>query len=352
LHRPGKRSTVDVVRHLVGVQAQVIQASALALRARSTSVTMAAATRARVRDRSVVLTWAMRGTMHLIAAEDYRSLVPVLTEPHIARSRRRLAQEGVPPSDVDRAMDAIERILGRDGPMTRTEIAGRLRRSRIRTEGQAIAHLMWLAAAERSVCFGPHVEGTQTFVLARDWIEEESPRDRDRTLAELAVRYVRAHAPCTPADLAWWSGIRLRDADRAWRAVADRLEEIELDGVRLWRPKGRPVESPPGTVRLLPAFDEYLLGWKDRSFAVGAEHRRKVNKGGGWIHPVVVRDGEVIGLWKSKAARSDELVGVELFGEISPLIARRVNAEAKEVVAFIAKSRPHAGQSSSELAAP
>ena len=281
----------------------------------------------------------MRGTMHLIAAEDYWSLVPVLTEVHIARSRRRLAQEGLPPSDVERAMDAIELMLGRDGPMTRTEIAKRLRRSRIRTEGQAIAHLMWLAAAERAVCFGPDVEGRQTFVLARDWIGEKAPRDRDRTLADLAVRYVRAHAPCMPADLAWWAGIRLGDAQRAWRAVADRLEEIELDGVRLWRPKGPPVKAPRGMVRLLPAFDEYLLGWRDRSFAVAAEHRRQVNRGGGWIHPVVVRDGEVVGLWKTRAARSDELVDMELFAEISPLMERRIKAEAKEVAAFVARSR-------------
>jgi hypothetical protein len=140
----------------------------------------------------------MRGTLHLVTADDHGRLVPLLTEPYVERSLRRLEEEGVTGDQPRRATRAIERMLERDGPLTRPEIAERLSRRAIRTEGQAIAHLMWLAAAKATVCYGPDRDGKRTFVLARDWIGAPTAMDRDLILADLAVRYLRSHAPSGP----------------------------------------------------------------------------------------------------------------------------------------------------------
>src|SRR5262249_1021780 len=153
--RPSKRAPAAVVRHLTGVQAQVLAAAALALRARSEGLTTQRVDRARVGDRSIVLCWAMRGTLHLVPAEDHAWLVPLTTEPRIANADRRLRQEGVPPTDSERAMRQIGRELDRNGPMLRRELAERLERGGIRTKGQAIAHLVWLACALGIACHGP-----------------------------------------------------------------------------------------------------------------------------------------------------------------------------------------------------
>src|SRR6266498_1803852 len=234
LHRPRRRSAVDLVRHLTGIQAQSLPAARLAFPARTEGLTAERVDRARLRDRSIVHTWAMRGTLFLIAAEDFGWLVPLVLEPRIQHAFRRLEQEGVPPDQPATAVRLIERMLGREGPLTRPEIAERLRSGGIRTKGQALVHLLWLATAKGVICRGPERGRDQCFVLVRDWIGETEPIERDVALAELAVRFLKAHGPATPADLAMWSGIRVGDARRAWAGIGDRLLEVETGRGAMW----------------------------------------------------------------------------------------------------------------------
>ncbi len=331
LHRPGRHSAVELVKHLTGVQAQVLSAVGLALRARTNGMTHERVDRARLRDRSIVLTWAMRGTLHLVAAEDYGWLVPLTTEPGLANAHRRLKQEGVPAGQPARAVRFIEKMLEREGPLTRPEIAERLQHKDIRVAGQAIAHLVWLAAAQGVICYGPE----QRFVLVEDWLPSSKPREPDAALAELAIRYLRAPAPAAPADLASWAGIRAGDAMRAWKAIADRLVEVETARGTRWILRSKRSEAPAGIVRLLPAFDEYLLGWKDRDIVVAAEHRTKINRGGGWLHPVVLADGQLIATWSIQRKSIQSSLEVVPFVPLTSAIKLAIAAEAKEVAGFL-----------------
>lgn len=327
-----------VVAHLVGVQAQLLSAAAIALAARTDGLTEDAVRRARVEERSIVLTWAMRGTLHLVAAEDLDRFVPVLTEPHVGRSLRRLRQEGVSPSDLERACDLIEGMLARDGPLTRAEIAVRLRRRRIRTDGQAIAHLVWLAAAQRGVCFGPDRGGERTFVLVRDWIGAPKRRaDRDDVLRELALRYTRAHAPATADDFSAWSGLRLRDARAAWTAIARHGADVRTPFGVMTIPRTPLAEAPAGDVRLVPDLDEYLLGWRDRGFAVPAGHRGDVNAGGGFVRATVLRDGTTIATWRMDRTLSGEVLHVRSFARPTAATRRALLAEANRLQAFLGR---------------
>jgi hypothetical protein len=338
LHRPRHCSAVDLVRHLAGVQGQVLSAAGIGLRARTDGLTGEHVERSRLIDRSIVLTWAMRGTLHLIAAEDYGWLQPLVIEPRIANAHRRLKEEGVPADQPAKAVRLIARMLEREGPLSRSEIADRLRRQGIRTEGQAIAHLVWLAAAQRVICFGPDRAGEQCFVLVRDWLGEQRPMDRDAALAELAVRYLTAHAPAMPADLAFWSGLRLSDAKRAWIAIKDRLVTVETErGIRwVLRSHGRP--APGGLVRLLPAFDEYLLGWRDRDIVASAEEWSRVNRGGGWLHPVVLHDGRIVATWRMERSSKTVLIEIKPFDRLPPALTRGVATEAAGIATFLNSS--------------
>jgi hypothetical protein len=335
LHRPRRSSPVDLVRHLTGVQAQVLSSAGLALRARTEGLTAERVDRARLRDRSIVRTWALRGTLHLVAAEDYRWLVPLVVEPALANARRRLRQEGVTGDQPTRAVRLIERMLHREGPLTRPEIAERLRRRGIRTEGQAIAHIVWLAAAEGMICHGPDHGDDPSFILVRDWIGPQVPLDREAALAELAARYLAAHCPAEPADLASWSGIRLGDARRAWRAIEDRVIEVETTQGPRWTPRGRKDVVPAGVVRLLPSFDEYLLGWRDRGFAVAPKDWKRINRGGGWLHPVVLADGRAVGTWRSELARERMRITVEPFSTVGRGVRGDISAEGKDIGRFL-----------------
>jgi len=333
LHRPTRRSVVELVKHLTGVQAQVLSAAGLALRARTKGLAAARVDRARLRDRSIVLTWAMRGTLHLIAAEDYAWLVPLTTEPGLVNAHRRLNQEEVPADQPAKAVRLISRMVEREGPLTRAEIADRLQRKGIRVAGQAIAHLVWLAAAHGVVCYGPDTR----FALVADWLGESKPREREAALAELAVRYLRSHGPAGPADLAYWSGIRAGDANRAWKAIESRLVEVETARGARWMLKSR-TEAPRGTMRLLPAFDEYLLGWKDRDLVVAPEHRAKINRGGGWLHPVLAVDGQLLATWRLTRMPKVSRLEITPFKELTAAVKRAATADAKDVAAFVGAS--------------
>lgn len=335
LHRPRRLSAVDLIRHLAGVQAQQLPAAGLALRARTEGLTAERVDRSRLDDRSIVLTWAMRGTLHLVAAEDHGWLVPLVTEPRMANAHRRLNQEGVPPDEPPRAIRFIERMLEREGPLPRRQIAERLRRHGIRTQGQAIAHLVWLAAAQGVICRGPDGSSGPSFVLVRDWLGEPKRRERESALAELATRHLNAHGPAEPADLAYWSGIRLGDARRAWGAIQRRLVEVETARGPRWAIRSQKETAPRGLVRLLPSFDEYLLGWKDRDLVVPLEHRAHINRGGGWLHPVAVADGRVVATWSTERTSMAIRVGVHPFSHMSAAVGRAVASEAKDLGRFL-----------------
>jgi hypothetical protein len=334
LHRPAGRSPAALVRHLVGIQAQERMAAELGIRARSPRATLADVDRARLEERSIVRAWAMRGTIHFVHAEDLGWLVPLATESSRPRSYRRLAEEGVPARTVERALGLVRDMLASEGPLTRAEIGERLRRRRVPTDGQALHHLTWLTAADGTVCFGPTRSGRLTFVLVRDWMGKTEAMDRDRALAELAVRYLAAHGPSLREDLAYWSGLRGPDVRRAWGLVADRLVEVVTGGVVRWRLKGLRTRTGPAPVRLLPMFDEYLLGWRSRDLVVADRHRQKVIPGGGMIHQSVVANGTIRGTWSAAVHDETLVVTVPLFGRSDASLRGALLDEAEDVRRF------------------
>jgi hypothetical protein len=310
------RDAAALVRAIGAVQAQEPSAAALSIRARTTGVDRDAVRRAIEEDRGIVRIWAMRGTLHLVPAEDAAWLNELFAPMALRDTHRRLGQLGVPEADRPRAQDAIRTALGEHAPLTRVELMEHVARAGVETGGQAAAHLPRLAALEGDVVLGPQRAGKPTYVLRDDWLGRDLPRlPRERALAELGRRYLRAYGPATPEDLAAWSGLPLRDARAAWPEAGSDAED-----------EARPPDPP--VVRLLPAFDTYLLGYRSRELAVPHEHEREVWPGGGIVRATVVANGLVIGTWRRSGR-----VSVELFPEAS-VDAAPLAAEVAAVEAF------------------
>jgi hypothetical protein len=311
----GERSPAAIVRRLLAVQAQDPVAARLALRARGAK--LAADVDRALEQRELVAAWLCRGTLHLVAPEDHGWLLALTAPGRFAGSRRRLGQLGVSEEDAERAVGIVERALADEGPLTRPELAERIAAKGIPTEGQATPHLLGLAALRGVTVLGPPAPSTpgdstqptpqQAFVLARDWIGEPPAVDRDAALAELARRYLAGHGPATAADLAAWSGLPLRDA----RAGLGAIDVVE-DGAQVDLPdrEATSEELPP---RLLGAFDPYLLGWKDRSFAVPARHAKHVHPGGGILRAVALLAGRAVGTWGARRRDGRLTVALDLF---------------------------------------
>ena len=281
------RSAEAATERLLAIQGQDPVGFRLAVRARTRGVSAADVDRALTEDRSLLVTWLNRGTLHLIRSEDYPLVQAVTTPPLRTSSARRLVQEGLPPRDAERGVRAIEKALAEDGPLPSDDLRKRLVAAGVPAQGQALYHLLFKASLEGLVVRGPMAGRKQAYVLVRDWLGEWKPLDRNEALPEFARRYLAGHAPADDRDLARWAGIPLRDARAGLAAVGD-----GADGRAR---RSRSPELPPP--RLLGAFEPCLLGWDSRADIVGDGPRNLVTVGG-MFYPFAMVGGRAVARWK------------------------------------------------------
>ncbi len=279
----------------------------------------------------IVRSWPLRGTLHLVAAEDLRWLLDLTAPRAIAAAAGRRAALGLAADDLERARGVVEaalagrRVLARDDLLAVIEAAG------IPVGGQRGYHLLWHLALAGVLVLGPTDGRQQSFSLLEEWVPNARRRERDEALAELALRFFRSHGPATAADLARWSGLPLADVRRGIAAGAAGIASLELDGVaHHLAPEaldaGPSAAASAATssatpsaarVHLLPGFDEYVLGYADRAAILAPEHHDAVVPGGnGMFRPTIVVDGEVVGTWAKSVRRGEILVAAEPFGRL------------------------------------
>ena len=215
LHRPtSAKDPASVARAIGGAQAQDVYAGPLTFRSRSRSLTAADITRARTEERSLLRTWVMRMTVHMIPSED-AGWWPPLFEPGIERwSRRRLGQLGLSTAKQEKALAVVARALAEEGPLTRPEVRERIEKAGIALNTQTGMHIVGTAVVSGIACLGPDRGKTTCLVRREDWLEKQPKFDRDRALAELARVYLAAFAPASDRDFAYWAGLPLRDVRR------------------------------------------------------------------------------------------------------------------------------------------
>ena len=323
---PPARDPVAVVTRLLAVQGQDARGARLAIRARSTGLSAADVDRCLTEDRSLLITWLCRGTLHLVASEDYPWLHALTTPPLSVGNARRLAQEGVGASAAERGIGVIERSLADEGPLTREQLRERIAGAGVRTEGQALVHLLFLASLRGLVVRGPMVGRQHAYVLVRDWLGEAEPVPRERALAELARRYLAGHAPADARDLAKWSGLPLRDARAGFKAIASSLE-VRPDGLVSLAGQA-PADLPPAP-RLLGAFDPLLMGWTSRTPILGKDDATVVS--GGLFRPFALVRGRGVATWRLSSGR----VALEPFGRLARADRTALESDADDVVRFL-----------------
>lgn len=337
LHRPlSGGDPAEIARSMAGAQAQDVYAGPLSFRSRSRRLTAEDIRRARTEERSLLRTWVMRMTIHLIPTEDADWWLP-LFEPDIERwQRRRLGELGFAAREADKALDVIGRALAEEGPLTRTEVRERVERAGVKLNTQTGMHITGLAVTSGIACLGPDRRKQTCLVRREDWLGKRRRVDRKGALAELARVYLRAFAPATDRDFAYWSGMGLREVRSGLEAIASEIEELRVGEAVLLAPRaGLPRLPRRGRVRMLGNFDTYLLGWKDRRFSVADEHELHVKEGGGgWIRPVVVEDGIVIGGWRSTRGDGRLEISLSLPEAERRRLAAAIDAEIQDIARF------------------
>lgn len=323
---PPTHSPLSVVERLLAVQGQDPRGQRLAIRARSTGLTAADVDSALTDDRSLVVTTLNRGTLHLVRSEDYPWLQALTAPGMLTVVARRLAQEGLSQSAVERGVSVIEDSLALEGPLARSELRERLVAAAVPTEGQALVHLVMLASLRGLVVRGPMRGREQAFVLVADWLGTPAPVDRELALAELARRYLVGHAPAGERDLARWSGLGLREVRSGLAAIASELEP-RADGLLALTGHPPAAELPPP--RLLGPFDPLLHGWVSRDAILGAN--RVVVTVNGLFRPFALVRGRAVATWRMPAGE----VMLEPFKPLSQRDAAALRADARDVVRYL-----------------
>lgn len=309
----------EVVQQLGAVQAQDYLGALWAVGLRTKTATQAGIEQA-IRDKKIVRTWPMRGTLHFVAPKDVRWLLALLTPRIIAQAAPRHQQLELDNAVFARAEQLFSAALQGGLPLTRNEMMDVLERDGIATTGQRGYHILWWAAQTGLICFGPRQGKQDTFVWLDDWLPAGPALNRDESLAELARRYFTGHGPATLQDFMWWTGLAAADARAAVEMVKAQLAQEELDGQTYWfsaAAAGKKTATPAAF--LLPPFDEYLLGYRDRSAVLDPAHAGKVVPGAnGMFKPLIVIDGRVVGTWQRTLRKTKVIVRLDPFEPLSP----------------------------------
>ena len=317
-----------------GIQAQDLWASRLAVRARSEPAVLADVIDAAAAP-SVARSWLMRGTLHMVDANDLRWLNGLIGPAVLKMAEPRFNEVGLIQAIRERVRSVLPDVLaGRS--LTRAELvtAVHARVPQLPVEGQARAHLTVWAAASGLVTRAAEQGSEPTYALIDDRVPPQPPMDEDDALRELLRRYFRAFGPATVEDFAIWSRMLMSAARRGMADIADEFQTVSVDGrPHYFRDAAEPARQ---VLRLLPAFDSYLLGYRSRDYFLDPTRRGDILVGG-IIRPSIVVDGIVVGTWRLERTRNPVRVRAEFFTDPVDWQLGALAEEAADVGRFLGR---------------
>src|ERR1700754_1726561 len=310
LLRGGGPSTVaGVVEWFGAMQAQDVNSALWSLGCRLPGVGIGEINDA-LEERTVLRTWPMRGTVHWVPAADAHWMLDLMGVRQLTGAAKRRETLGIDEKTADRAVEILGSALAGGGRMTRAECLATLTDGGVEVTGQRGYHLLWYASQRAVTAIAPHVGKDQTFVLLDDWAPKPRRPSREEALAIMALRYFRGHGPATRKDFAGWTGLTMGDCEIGIAGAGDALTAVDVDGTEMIMAADA-VDSGPGDWLALPGFDEYMLGYKDRSMMATPDQLAAIIPGGnGVFQSTIVQRGHVMATWKRTLTREGVTVTV------------------------------------------
>jgi hypothetical protein len=315
---PSLATPADAVRWLTAVQAQDWRGALASVALRCAPATRQAVESSLVAG-EIVRSWPMRGTLHLVVAEDLKWMLDLMAPRVVAGASARRAQLGLTAHMLERARELAVQALTDGHQLRRQELLGVWESGGLPTAGQRGYHMLWHLAQTGSLCLGPVRDGEQLVVLTDEWIGHRRRPDRAEALGELARRYFASHGPATIKDFMRWTNLLAADARAGLELARPELVRIEVEGVEHYMDPQTPDQldacrREARGVFLLPGFDEFILGYQDRRAVLPAEFAARIVPGGnGVFRPTVVSGGQVVGTWKEEGRGSKRTVSATSF---------------------------------------
>ena len=294
----GCKKPQDVVAALGAMQAQDYRSALWAVGLRLPGASEADIERA-VAAAAIVRTWALRGTLHFLAATDVRGILGLVAPRVIAAGAHRRRQLEIDETTLARSRALFQDALSHKRVLARAEAMNLLESAGITTTGQRGIHILRQLSLEGVLCQAALQGRQQTFALLNDWVPEVGMMDPERALGGLTYRYFRSHGPATLRDFVWWSGLTVADARTGMDLAQTRLVREKVGDTEYWMsPESTSPGEAPRALYLLPGFDEYVLGYADRKIVLDAVAAERIVPGSGVFRPAIVADGRVVGTWR------------------------------------------------------
>lgn len=308
---PPCATVTEAVRRLTAAQAQDYPGALTSIALRTEEASRKAV-EAALNAGAVVRSWPMRGTLHFVVADDLAWMLELMAGRVIAGAGSRRARLELGDETIERARHTAIGTLAGGGQLRRSELLATWEQAGIATTGQRGYHLIGHLAQTGTLCFGPVRDGEQALVRLDEWVPEPRQPSREEALGELALRYFRGHGPATVKDFARWTKLTVTDARAGLATAQPELERLDVDGTSYFMDPDTPerLESYRSSARgvfLLPGFDEYILGYADRSAVVPDAYADQLVPGNnGMFRATVVSSGQVVGTWKRSGRGVDQ----------------------------------------------
>lgn len=334
---PTFQTAVDLVRWMGAMQAQDLPMVKWAVGVRLPDATQQLVETA-LNKGDILRTHLLRPTWHLVATDDIWWLLE-LSAPQIKTSLGSRHRElELSDETVNRGLAVIEKALSDRQNLTRNQLIAELERANVATDANRGYHMLVLAELEGLICSGVPAGKQNTYTLLAERVPKRSSLNREEALAKLAKRYFTSHGPAALPDFVWWSGLSVGDARRGLEMVQSDLVSETIDSETYWF-SDQTFTPPSGQalVYLLPAFDEFIISYRDRSAALPHENFNKVVSNNGIFRPMIVVDGQVVGIWKRAIKKKQVVVEASLFVGVDDHTRNLIEEAAGQFGEFLQK---------------
>jgi len=286
----------------------------------------------------IIRTWPMRGTLHFVPAVDARWMLKLMAPKVIAAGASRDRALGLNEDIYQRSFDLFRKALAGGKQLQRKEMMELLEAHNIATDGQRGYHILWRACQEALLCLGPLHGKQQSYVLLDEWVTEQRDLTREESVVEIARRFFTSHGPATLKDFTRWTKLTVKDAQYALEVLHSELRAEVVDGTTYWMAPASLALSDPAARQayLLPGFDEYMLGYGDRSLVVEDDHHNRIVPGSnGMFMPTIVIDGRIVGIWKRTIKAKQVVITLDPFVPLSKADLSLIDQAAERYGAYL-----------------
>ncbi len=334
-HRIGSdlKSKSDLIRHMGALQAQDLPMSLWAIGCRTGKLD--AALRKSFASGEFIRTHLMRPTWHIVAPSDIEWIIDITADRIRSRTKTRRKQLGLTPKFLDRCLKMIDELLLGKGECDRNDIGEMLKRHKIDLADNRLAHILMEAELDKLVCSGKISGNRQTYVLYRNRVTDIFKPDRNPA-AELLKRFLSSHGPATLGDFIWWSGLTITLAKEALEEIRSELQSVQVNESIMWFVQWHE-KMLPQEMFLLPAFDEFVIAYKDRAIFLPDEQHSKAVSRNGVFWPVILENGQAIGTWKRKIKGGSVHMEFFPFDSFSRETRSGIREQAEIFAAFLEK---------------